>query len=171
MNYVPHTGVYHPKKPDKIRVVFDCSAKYGGVSLNDHLLQGPDLTNGLLGVLCRFRKEEVAFMVDVKSMFHQFYVKERFRDLLRFLWWENGDPEKPAVEYRMKVHLFGAASSPGCANFGLKRAADDGEDEFGTEAANFIRNDFYVDDGLKSVPTVQEAASSRQAKICVGEQD
>ena len=111
VNYVPHTGVYHPKKPDKIRVVFDCSAKYGGVSLNDHLLQGPDLTNGLLGVLCRFRKEEVAFMVDVKSMFHQFYVEERFRDLLRFLWSENGDAEKPAVEYRMKVHLFGAANS------------------------------------------------------------
>ncbi|XP_038055409.1 uncharacterized protein LOC119727556 [Patiria miniata] len=158
VNYVPHTGVYHPKKPDKIRVVFDCSAKYGGVSLNDHLLQGPDLTNGLLGVLCRFRKEEVAFMVDVKSMFHQFYVEEKYRDLLRFLWWENGDPEKPVVEYRMKVHVFGAASSPGCANFGLKRAADDGEDEFGAEAANFIRNDFYVDDGLKSLPTVERAS-------------
>ena len=38
VNYVPHTGVYHPKKPDKIRVVFDCSAQYGGVSLNDYLL-------------------------------------------------------------------------------------------------------------------------------------
>ena len=23
--YIPHHGVYHPKKPDKIRVVFDCS--------------------------------------------------------------------------------------------------------------------------------------------------
>ena len=102
-------------------------------------------------------------MVDVKGMFHQFYVEEKFRDLLRFLWWENGDPEKPVIEYRMKVHLFGAASSPGCANFGLKRAADDGEDEFGTEAANFIRNDFYVDDGLKSLSTVEKAASMIKA--------
>ena len=34
----------------------------------------------------------------------------------------------------MIVHLFGAGSSPGCANFGLKRAADDGEHDFGTEA-------------------------------------
>ena len=24
--YIPHHGVYHPKKPGKIRVVFDCSA-------------------------------------------------------------------------------------------------------------------------------------------------
>ena len=38
--YIPHHGVYHLKKPGKICVVFDCSAKQKGVSLNDHLLQG-----------------------------------------------------------------------------------------------------------------------------------
>ena len=92
-------------------------------------------------------------------MFHQFYVAEQYRNLLRFLWWKEGDPKKELVEYRMKVHLFGAASSPGCANFGLKRAADDGEQEFGKEAANFVRRDFYVDDGLKSVETSEEAIS------------
>ena len=157
VNYVPHTGVYHPRKPGQIRVVFDCSARYDGVSINDCLLQGPDLLNGLLGVLCRFREEKIAFMMDVKSMFHQFYVSEHHRDLLRFLWWEDGDQDKDVVEYRMKVHLFGAASSPGCANFGLKRAADDGEEEFGADAATLIRENFYVDDGLKSTPTAPEA--------------
>ena len=157
VNYVPHTGVYHPRKPDKIRVVFDCSTTYQGVSLNSHLIQGPDLMNGLLGVLCRFRKEEVAFMTDIKSMFHQFVVREEDRDLLCFFWYEGGDETKEPVEYRMKVHLFGAASSPGCCNFGLKRAADDGEEEFGSAAANFIRNDFYVDDGLSSTPTAEAA--------------
>ena len=157
VNYVPHTGVYHPKKPGQIRVVFDCSAQFNGVSLNDYLLQGPDFMNDLLGILCRFRKESVAFMTDIKSMFHQFVVAEEHRDLLRFLWWLDGDPSKEVIDYRMKVHLFGASSSPGCANFGLRRAADDGEEEFGTDAAAFIRKDFYVDDGLKSVSTVPEA--------------
>lgn len=57
----------------------------------------------------------------------------------------------------MKVHLFGASNFPGCANFGLRQAADDGEEEFGAEVAAFIRKDFYVDDGLKSVPSVPEA--------------
>ncbi|XP_071486058.1 uncharacterized protein [Diadema antillarum] len=85
VNYIPHTGVYHPRKPKKIRVVFDCSASYRGVSLNDHLLQGPNLMNNLLGVLCRFRKEEITFATDVKSMFHQFQVPKEDRDLLRFL--------------------------------------------------------------------------------------
>ena len=113
--------------------------------------------NDLLGILCRFRKESVAFMTDIKSMFHQFVVAEEHRDLLRFLWWLDGDPSKEVIDYRMKVHLFGASSSPGCANFGLRRAADDGEEEFGTDAAAFIRKDFYVDDGLKSVSTVPNA--------------
>ncbi|VDI56133.1 Hypothetical predicted protein [Mytilus galloprovincialis] len=58
--YLPLFGVYHPKKPDQIRGVFDSSAKCNGVSLNSVLLTGPDLTNDLLGVLLRFRKEMVA---------------------------------------------------------------------------------------------------------------
>ena len=37
VNYVPHTGVYHSKKPRKIFVVFYSSAEFKGVSLNDHL--------------------------------------------------------------------------------------------------------------------------------------
>ena len=120
VNYVPHTGVYHLRKPGQIRVVFDCSAQFNGVSLNDYLLQGPDFMNDLLGILCRFRQVGVAFMTDIKSMFHQFMVTKEHRDLLRFLWWLDGDPSKEVVEYRMKVHLFGASSSPGCANFGLR---------------------------------------------------
>ncbi|XP_078371358.1 uncharacterized protein LOC144655010 [Oculina patagonica] len=157
--YIPHHGVYHPQKPDKIRVVFDASAEFKGKSLNSCLLPGPDLTNNLAGVLCRFRKEPVAFMCDVEGMFHQVGVKEEHRNLLRFLWWEDNDLDKPPVEFRMKVHLFGAVSSPGCANFALKRTAEDFEETFGSEAAEFVRKDFYVDDGLKSVPSTSQAIS------------
>ena len=80
-NYVPHTGVYHPKKPGQIRVVFDCSAQFNRVSLNDYLLIGPDFMNDLLGILCRFCQESVLFMTDNKSMFHQFMVTKEHRDL------------------------------------------------------------------------------------------
>ena len=58
--YLPHHGVYHPRKPDKIRVVFDCSSELNGRSINKELLMGLDLTNHLMGVLTRFRQEEVA---------------------------------------------------------------------------------------------------------------
>ena len=46
----------------------------------------------------------------------------------RFLWWE-GDLNEPLTEFRMTVHLFGAKSSPGCANYGLKMAAVYSEEE------------------------------------------
>ena len=157
VSYIPHHGVYNDNKPGKIRVVFDCSAKYDNISLNDMLLQRPDMMNALLGVLCRFRKEPVAITCDVVKMFYQFKVDTNHRDFLRFLWWEKGDFTTEPVEYRMTVHLFGAISSPGCANFGMKKAADDGQEEFGSAAADFIYDDFYVDDGLTSLPTVHEA--------------
>ena len=66
--YLPHHGIYHPQKA-KVRVVFDCSATFEGHSLNDKLLQGPDLTSNLLGVLTRFRQEKYAFMADIEKMF------------------------------------------------------------------------------------------------------
>ena len=123
--YIPHHGVYHPQKPDKIRIVFDASEEFKGESLNRHLLQGPDLTNSLNGVLCRFRKEPIAFTCDIEGMFHQVYVSPDHRNLLRFLWWSDGNIDSKPTEFRMTVHLFGATLSPGCANFALKRTADD----------------------------------------------
>lgn len=81
--YIPHHGAYHHKKPEKLRVVFDCSAKLRGASLNNELFQGPNLTNNLVGVLVCFRQDQVAVMGDLPSMFHQVCVPEANR----FLWW------------------------------------------------------------------------------------
>ncbi|XP_030597267.1 uncharacterized protein LOC115788399 isoform X1 [Archocentrus centrarchus] len=154
--YLPHHGIYHPRKPGKLRVVFDCSAKFQGVSLNDTLLTGPDLINSLVGVLCRFRKEAIAVICDIEKMFYQFSVTPESRNYLKFLWWKDGDLEKEPQEYRMAVHLFGAASSPGCANFGLKHLARQHHASYPV-ASTFMEKNFYVDDGLVSVSSVEEA--------------
>ncbi|XP_060573471.1 uncharacterized protein LOC132731322 [Ruditapes philippinarum] len=102
-------------------------------------------------------------------MFHQFRVNPEHRDFLRFLWWKGGNCNDVVEEYRMTVHLFGAASSPGCANFALKQVASDYAAEFGPDVASFIRRDFYVDDGLKAVPSVQDAISliDRSREMCL----
>ena len=57
----------------------------------------------------------------------------------------------------MTVHTFGNTSSPAIATFGLRKTAEVGEPEFGSDAKEFVDNDFYVDDGLKSMPNSQQA--------------
>ncbi len=82
-------------------MVFDCAARYRGTSLNDQLLSGPDLTNGLLGVLVRFRQEPVALSSNIESMFHEVMVDPKDVDALRFLWWPDDDLSRRPVEYRI----------------------------------------------------------------------
>ena len=72
--YLPHHGVYHPAKPSKICVVFDCSAEYAGRSINHKLLVGPDLINQIIGILIRFRQGKVAFVADIEKIFFKFWL-------------------------------------------------------------------------------------------------
>lgn len=159
--FIPHHGVYHPKK-QKIRVVFDCGASYQGTTLNEQLLQGPDMTSSLIGVLTRFRQEQVAVMADVESMFHQVKVPPEDADLLRFLWWPDGDVSQELQEYRMEVHLFGATSSPSCASYALRRCAEDNKNSFDEAVVDTVLRNFYVDDCLRSVASEQEAVKLYQ---------
>ena len=92
-------------------------------------------------------------------MFFQVYVNEEHRNLFCFRWWDNGDLQKEPTEYRMRMHLFGATSLPGCANIALKASIDDIESECGSYAAHFVRNHFYVDDGLISLSMPSEAVN------------
>ena len=63
---------------------------------------------------------------------------------------------EPVQIYEYQRHVFGAKSSPTCANYALKRVAIDNEDEFPI-AAKTIQNNFYMDDFIKSVETPEEA--------------
>ena len=154
--YLPHHPVFSIKKPDKVRVVFDGAARYKGTSINDHLLQGPDLTNNLAGVLMRFRQEPVALIADITAMFHQVLVPKHQQNALRFLWWANNDMTGPPNEYCMTRHVFGLRSSPSCAAFALQQTANDhGSDS--QSITKYVHQNFYVDDLLLSVPSSKEA--------------
>ncbi|XP_060064935.1 uncharacterized protein LOC132545277 [Ylistrum balloti] len=142
--FLPMFGVYHPKKPDSIRVVFYSSARHQGVSLNDVLLKGPDLSNSLQGILLRFRRERIAMTADVEQMFHNFHVCEDHRDFLRFLWHPNNDLDASLEEYRMTVHVFGNSPSPAIATYGLRKSVEHAD----LDVNGFVDRNFYVDDGL-----------------------
>ena len=163
--YLPHHAVANLHKPDKVRVVFDCAAKYKGSSLNDNLIRGPDLMNSLIGVLMRFRKQNVALVADVEAMFHLVYVKPSHVDALHFLRWPNGEIDQEPVVHRMLVHIFEAKSSPTCANFALKQTAAEFGHLFEPNMSKIVNKRFYVDNCIVLLPTVAEAVIA-QTQLC-----
>ena len=155
--YLPHHAVWHLRKPEEPRVVFDCASKSGGTSLNEELLRGPENTSSLIGVILRFRVNEVAVTADVKRMFHQVHVTPEDRGALCYLWWPNGDLSREPKTYQMLVHIFGAKSSPSVAGYALRKTAKDNEQDFSAEVVDAVFRDFYVDDLLKSFADAERA--------------
>ena len=100
------------------------------------------MTNSLLGVLLRFRQEQVAVVSDIESMFYQVKVTEGDCDYLRYLWWPDGNLAYEPVTYRMKVHLFGATSSPSCANYALHQTVADNQEYFSPSICEVVKNNF-----------------------------
>ena len=46
----------------------------------------------------------------------------------------------------MKKHIFGATSSPSCANFCLKKTATLNQEDFDTETVRTVDKNMYVDE-------------------------
>lgn len=127
------------------------------------------MANSLIGVLSRFRQEPVAFIADIEAMFYQVKVPDKDTDLMRFLWWPNGNLDGELEEYKMMVHIFGATSSPSCDNYALKQCAKDHAVGFTPEVEHTVLRNFYVDDCLKSVATKDQALALVQdlTGLCV----
>ena len=124
--------------------------------LNGMLMQGPYLTNNLVGVLTRFRLETIALASDIKAMFHQAKVNPKDRNAVKFLWWPDGDLEREAATYQITVHLFGATSSPSCAGFALQKAAKRYGGNDLTKSKELVLKNFYVGDCLFSPLSAEE---------------
>ena len=80
VGYLPLFGVYHPRKPEKMRGVFDPSGEIDGMSLNKVFITGPNLTNKIEEILIRFLKDKCAVVADLEHMFYSFLFKEEHRD-------------------------------------------------------------------------------------------
>ena len=119
-NYIPNHRVLNINKPDRVRVVFDASAKINKTYLNGNLLPGIDLLNNLVSVITKFRNGKYGIIGDTEKMFHQVLVDPKDVDSLRFLWRDN--PENPLLDCQMNVHLFGKVDSPCIANCALRKS-------------------------------------------------
>ncbi|XP_058449016.1 uncharacterized protein LOC131428977 [Malaya genurostris] len=130
---MPLKVVLNPRKPNKVRLVWDASAAVNGVSLNSELLKGPDMLVSLPGVLCSFRERPIAYGGDIAEMYHQIHVRSEDKSAQRFLFRTSLD-ETPQV-YVMDVLTFEAYP----------------------DAAKAVINRHYVDDYYDSADTVEDA--------------
>ena len=109
----------------KFRVVFDCSAKYQGVSINDFLLKGPCMRNSLVSVLTRFRSFAHALISDIKKLYYQCVVKPSDQEFFRLLWYKDNDINQPIVEYKMTRLSFGLLPAQSASLYCCDRAIQD----------------------------------------------
>ncbi|XP_065078348.1 uncharacterized protein LOC135701466 [Ochlerotatus camptorhynchus] len=152
--FLPLGAVVNPKKPGKVRLIWDASAKVDGISLNTLLLKGPDELASLLNVLFRFRQFPVAVTANIKEMFHQLGIRELDKCAQLFLW--RDDPSKQPEVYVMDVAIFGATCSPAMAQYVKNVNARRFIQDF-PRAEEGIIQCHYVDDYLDSFLTVEEA--------------
>ena len=153
--YLPHFPVIRmDKTTTKVRIVFDCSAKTDGVSLNDVICAGPKLQKNLFDVLIRFRRNPVALACDIKEMYLQVEIEERDRPYFRILWRDLDFSREPEV-YEFSRVVFGKNSAPMEAQFVAQENARRHQDAYPLTAKTVLEST-YMDDSIDSVETVQE---------------
>ena len=151
VHYLPHRPVIrNESKTTKVRPVFDASARgVNGVSLNDCMEVGQNLTPDLIQVLLRYRRWKYSLCGDIQRAFLQIELKPSDRDVQRFLWDVNGQVR----HMRLNRMAFGNASSPFLLNATIKHHLD----KFGkSRTVQELQDNLYVDDWLTGADTEQE---------------
>ncbi|XP_062704139.1 uncharacterized protein LOC134286530 [Aedes albopictus] len=165
--YLPLGAVVNPRKPGKIRMIWDARAAINGISLNSVLLKGPDQLTSLPGVLVRFRQFKVGVSSDIREMFHQIFIRKEDRHSQRFLWRMN-PADNPDV-YLMDVATFGSTCSPASAQHIKNKNAREFQELY-PRAVEGIVDNHYVDDSLESYESTEEAIRVSQEMRYVHEQ-
>ena len=158
VTYLPHRAVVKDDKvTTKMRIVYDCSAKSGGTSLNDCLYKGPCVTPLIFDCLLRFRANNIALVADIASAYLQISVVPEQRDLLRFLWFKNViNDDYTLQKLRFNRILFGAAPSQFLLNAVIRTHAQTYHDIDPT-FTKIVHRGFYVDDLNTSLNSSAEA--------------
>ena len=154
--YISHLGVPNPRsKSTPFRIVFNSSQSYKGASLNDHLCKGPDAyLNNQLGILLRWRENEVALVGDIKKMYNSIILEEEEQHCHRYLW-SNIDDPVPKTFVITRVNM-GDRPAGAISTEALYLTAERFSDEH-PAAATMLKVSSYVDDLMDSTETAEEA--------------
>ena len=153
--YLPHFPVLRPEKDTtKVRIVFDASAKYDGISMNDMIHQGPKLQRDLFDALLRFRRRPVAVVCDITEMYLQIGISAEDKPYHRFLWRVMNQDRQPDM-YEFDRVVFGVNASPFQAQFVLQNHARKFEASFPMAAEKVLKST-YMDDSMDSVSSEEQ---------------
>ena len=154
--YISHLAVRNPKsKSTPVRIVFNSSQKFQGVSLNSYLAKGPDAyVNNLIGLLLRWREESVALVGDIRKMYNSIYVGDVERHCHRFLW-RNLEDREPDVYAKGRVNM-GDRPASAISTEAIYLTAELFRPQF-PRVAELLRSSTYVDDVVDSCESIEEA--------------
>ncbi|GAA6101821.1 uncharacterized protein LOC106611916 [Tachysurus ichikawai] len=152
--YVSHLVAPNPHSlSTPVRLVWNSSQKFKGVSMNDLLLKGPDVLNRIRAVLLRFRRGIHAALGDIK-MYNSVWLEDLEMHLHRFLWrdTEEGEIEEYAIT---RVNIVDRPA--GCiAQLAMRETAKLPMFADLEEERRILEEDTYVDDILTSHNDLQK---------------
>ena len=131
-----------------VRLVWDSSQEFKGVSLNSILLKGPDVLNPIRAVLLRFREGVHAAIGDVAKMYNSVWLEEQEVHVHRFLWRDS--PEEEIKDYAV-VRVNMVDKPAGCiAQVAMRETAFLPQFTDGVEERQVIVDNAYGDNILVS---------------------
>ena len=158
--YSPHHAVIRKdRETTKVRIVYDGSAKSSKdeLSLNDCLETGDNYIPHVFDMLTSFRSNPVGLTADTEKAFLMVSIKEEDRNMLRFLWFDDPDRDRPKIaQFRFNRLLFGLRPSPSILGATIAhhlRLYKQSEPEM----AALLKKSLYVDDLLSGAGDDEKA--------------
>ena len=149
MHFLPHHGVIRSnRETTKLRVVFDGSAKSdkSTASINECLEKGPNLVPHLFDIVVKFRGYPIAVVADIEKAFHQIQINPEDRSMLRFLWFDDIEKDRPQIkQYQFRRLVFGLTPSPAILASTIKLHLSKYKEKE-PEVTSLLSSSFYVDD-------------------------
>ncbi len=147
--YVSHLVAPNPHSvTTPVRLVWNSSQKFRGISMNDLLLKGPDVLNPIRAVLLRFRRGVHAALGDIRKMYNSVWLEDLEMHLHRFLWRNNEDGE--IEEYAITRVNIGDRPAGCIAQLAMRETAKLPIFSHLEEERRVLEEDSYVDDILTS---------------------
>ncbi|XP_028175488.1 uncharacterized protein LOC114363843 isoform X2 [Ostrinia furnacalis] len=142
--FLPHHPVLSKSKTTPVRAVFDASMNAKNkVCLNDLLLNGPTVQKDLFDILILLRTYKYVLLCDIKSMYRQVLIENKFCCLQNILWRES--PHDPFRCIQLQTVTYGLKSSSFLATRCLIELAQRYKNDYPLASFALLHSS-YVDD-------------------------